>query len=128
MPEHVHLLVFPTVSMYSTSDLLFAVKKPVSFRVKKMLEAENSALLKSLTICERPGKMTFRFWQEGPGYDRNLLYDSTVRKVIDYINLNPVRRGLVEQPQDWPWSSFNAYEEIAPPSKVVLPTVSIIET
>jgi putative transposase len=25
--------------------------------------------------------------------------------MIDYLHLNPVRRGLVEKPEDWKWSS-----------------------
>jgi putative transposase len=28
---------------------------------------------------------------------------------IRYIHLNPVRRGLVEKPEDWPWSSYRHY-------------------
>lgn len=27
----------------------------------------------------------------------------------DLPNRNPVKRGLVEQPDQWPWSSFRAY-------------------
>ncbi|HEX7895583.1 MAG TPA: hypothetical protein VF447_15395, partial [Terriglobales bacterium] len=28
---------------------------------------------------------------------------------IRYIHRNPVRRGLVKNPEDWRWSSFRAY-------------------
>jgi hypothetical protein len=28
---------------------------------------------------------------------------------LRYIHRNPVRRGLVEKPEDWPWSSFRHY-------------------
>ena len=37
---------------------------------------------------------------------------STVKarsEVIRYIHRNPVKRGLVERPEDWPWSSFRHY-------------------
>ena len=128
MPEHVHLLAFPNTSPSSISEFLFAVKRPYSFRVKKLLEANNPTLLKSLTIQERPGKTTIRFWQEGPGYDRNLYYSATLRKVIDYIHLNQVRRGLVERPQDWPWSSFNAYYGEPVHAQVTLPPITMLET
>jgi hypothetical protein len=30
--------------------------------------------------------------------------------VIDFIHANPVRRGLVEQPTDWEWSSARFWE------------------
>jgi hypothetical protein len=25
------------------------------------------------------------------------------------MHLNPVRKGLVERPEDWPWSSYNHF-------------------
>src|SRR5271157_5365744 len=28
---------------------------------------------------------------------------------LRYMHRNPVRRGLVEAPEQWPWSSFRAY-------------------
>jgi hypothetical protein len=30
-------------------------------------------------------------------------------EVIRYIHRNPVARGLVAKPEDWPWSSFRHY-------------------
>jgi len=60
---------------------------------------------------EQPnGKVSYRFWQRGGGYDRNVWEPDTLRKMIEYIHDNPVRRGLVTRATDWPWSSarFNA--------------------
>jgi len=71
---------------------------------------ERDPLLETLTIRDRPGHTSFRFWQEGPGYDRNIRKDDTLRAAIDYIHRNPVRRGLVGGPSDWKWSSWHAYE------------------
>ena len=53
--------------------------------------------------------MTFRYWQEGPGYDRNLESEAAVLAAIDYIHLNPVRRKLGENAIDWKWSSIRFY-------------------
>jgi len=33
---------------------------------------------------------------------------------VEYIHLNPVRAGLVSQPQDWRWSSFHEYAGASP--------------
>jgi hypothetical protein len=30
-------------------------------------------------------------------------------ETIEYIHLNPVKRGLVKRPEDWKWSSFPEY-------------------
>jgi putative transposase len=122
MPEHLHLLVYPTGES-EVSDLLKAIKKPFSFRIKQLLMQHDSHLLNRLTIRERPGKMTFRFWQEGPGYDRNLNSESAVLASIDYIHANPVRRGLVEQARQWKWSSARWYESNGQEIDADLPTI-----
>ncbi|MCA9099475.1 MAG: hypothetical protein KDA36_13860, partial [Planctomycetaceae bacterium] len=59
-------------------------------------------------------RKVFRFWQPGGGYDSNLFKSRTIRETIDYIHANPVRRGLVERPADWKWSSAAAYEGLSP--------------
>ena len=124
MPEHVHLLVFPS-SDASTIDLLLrAIKRPFSFRIKRLLASENSPLVHRLTVRQRPGIETFRFWQEGPGYDRNLDQPATVLAAIDYFHLNPVRRGLVERAVDWPWSSARWYQDLSGDGNIRLPTLS----
>jgi putative transposase len=110
MPEHVHLLFYPGSRASEIDRLLKAIKRPCSFRIKRLLQETNTRLLQRLTIRQRPGVDTFRFWQEGPGYDRNLAAPDIVLAAIDYIHLNPVRRGLVERAIDWQWSSARWYE------------------
>lgn len=110
MPEHVHLLVYPADPRTADiSRLLKAIKRPYSFQLKQQLADGNPALLEELTVPERPGKRAFRFWQEGPGYDRNLSSPSAVFTSMDYIHLNPVRRGLCTRAVDWKWSSARHY-------------------
>ena len=61
-------------------------------------------------ITRKRGKRTERvFWQSGGGFDRNVIKPGTLMKMIDYIHMNPVRRGLVEKPEDWKWSSTAWY-------------------
>jgi putative transposase len=75
------------------------------------LKRHRSRLLERLTIQERPGRMVFRFWQEGPGFDRNLFTVKAVTASLDYIHSNPVKRGLCQKARDWRWSSARYYEE-----------------
>ena len=110
MPEHVHLLVYPTVADPRIDKLLSAIKRPYSYRIKQELIVHDQRLSEQLTIRERPGKQAFRFWQEGPGYDRNLSTERATTAAIDYIHANPVRRGMVEKASDWKWSSARWYE------------------
>jgi putative transposase len=109
MPEHVHLLVLPRDSESDISRLLARIKQPFSKAIKQILIEHRSPLLSSLTVRERPGKKCFRFWQEGPGFDRNLFTAKAVEASIDYIHINPVRRGLCKRAADWKWSSARFY-------------------
>ena len=111
MPEHVHLIVLPVVPTAAIARLLFAIKRPVSTRIKRHLLDTNADLVRRLTIRERPGKRTFRFWQEGGGYDRNITSIKTLHAAINYLHHNPVRRGLCDSPGDWKWSSWRYYFE-----------------
>jgi len=109
MPDHVHLLVAPSSSEPDIGRYLPLVKQPFSKSIKELLLKTNSPLVDRLTVQERPGKTRFRFWQEGPGYDRNLNAPAAIEAVIDYIHKNPVRRGFVTRAVDWKWSSARWY-------------------
>ncbi|HEY1209216.1 MAG TPA: transposase [Terracidiphilus sp.] len=81
MPEHVHLLVNePGRGLLSRT--VQALKLSVSMRRR-----------------ERP------FWQ-AHYYDFNISTHEKFVEKLRYIHRNPVRRGLVEKPEDWKWSSF----------------------
>lgn len=123
MPEQSHLLVYPTTGEPRIDRFLFAVKRPYSYRIKQELVEHNSPLLETLTIRERPGKSTFRYWQEGPGYDRNFSGERATMNAINDIHENPVRRGLVRQARDWKWSSARWYESDGQDVDADLPTL-----
>jgi putative transposase len=48
------------------------------------------------------------FWQTRY-YDFNVLTHRKHVEKLRYLHRNPVDRGLVENPEDWPWSSFRHY-------------------
>ena len=103
MPTHVHLLVLPNKTDYSISDFLRSVKQPVARKEISYLKWNESEKLKPLLSgWEKP---KYIFWLRGGGYDRNITEGETLRKSIDYIHNNPVRKGLVNSALDWKWSS-----------------------
>jgi len=85
MPEHVHLLVFPQSPTGDIDRFLARLKQPCSKQIKDLLTASGSSLLQTLTVQERPAKKCFRFWQEGPGFDRNLFKPAAIQASLDYI-------------------------------------------
>jgi len=84
MPEHVHLLV----------------NEPK----KAILAGAIQALKLSVSVQsrERP------FWQPRY-YDFNVHNELKRVEKLRSMHRNPVRRGLVEKPEDWAWSSFRHY-------------------
>jgi putative transposase len=55
-------------------------------------------------ITHKCGKKTERlYWQSGGGFDRNVIRPDTLMSMIDYVHMNPVRRGL-EKSEEWKWS------------------------
>jgi len=109
MPEHCHVLLWPRDEKYSISQVLFAIKTPVSRLAIDWLKANAPERMEMLRDEQSAGKPVYRFWQRGGGYDRNLTEPATIHATIEYIHNNPVKRGLVQYAEDWPWSSAGFY-------------------
>lgn len=84
MPEHVHLLV----------------TEPKKALLSKAIQALKLSV--SVQSRERP------FWQPRD-YDFNVHSEDKPGEKLAYMHRNPVKRGLVEKPEDWQWSSFKHY-------------------
>jgi putative transposase len=123
MPEHVHLLVNPLLPERNLPMLLSDTKRPYSGEIRQLLEASGVPLLKRLMIRERPGKTVFRYWQEGPGFDRNLQSVKAILASINYIHNNPVQRKLCKRAIDWKWSSARRFLLPEAPSDPDLPHI-----
>jgi len=108
MPEHVHLLICPNSEEYSISKILQRIKQPVGRKVIGYCRRYRPTGLKWLETGQN--NPTYRFWQDGGGYDRNISKDETLIKIVKYIHENPVRRGLVSKTVDYRWSSARAWE------------------
>ena len=44
------------------------------------------------------------FWQDET-FDHWVRDEWSYRRIVRYIEWNPVKAGLVSEPQQWPWSS-----------------------
>ncbi|VFM97334.1 MAG: putative transposase [Candidatus Kentron sp. G] len=111
MPEHVHLIVHPERAEYDIADIKKAIKSPVGSKAIRCMLKESPYWIPRIT--RKRGKKTERlFWQSGGGFDRNIVESKTLIKMIDYIHMNPVRKGFVEKPQEWKWSSAAWYSKV----------------
>src|ERR1700676_1357103 len=87
MPEHVHLLLNEP-ERNTFAQAIKSLKQGVARRLA--LRAEDS------------------FWQ-ARYYDFNVWSERKFVEKLRYIHRNPVKRGLVERPEEWLWSSFRHY-------------------
>jgi putative transposase len=94
MPEHVHLLIGESLSG-TPSTVMQSLKLRVS---KRMRQAASDG-----AGIEAP-----HFWYKR-FHDFNVHYAAARREKVEYMHRNPVKRGLVEDPKDWVWSSYSAY-------------------
>jgi putative transposase len=88
MPDHVHLLIEMESELSDALALISRAKQYSGFHFKR-----------------RFGK---RLWQRY-GYERVLRDDEQTLVVARYILNNPVRKRLVERPQDYPFSRSEQY-------------------
>jgi len=86
MPEHVHLLVNEPPEIL-LGQFLKAFKQTASRRLRGERE---------------------HFWQRRY-FDANIHGEEARSEVIQYIHRNPVKRGLVERPENYRWSSYIHY-------------------
>jgi putative transposase len=110
MPDHAHLVVWPRQQEYDIAAVRKAIKAPVGTKGIAYLEAHAPQWLPRITRI-RGGKVERLFWQSGGGHDRNVKESRTLMSIIDYIHANPVRKGLVERPWDWKWSSAGWFDD-----------------
>jgi len=114
MPDHAHILVFPKRNSYDIAKIRHEIKHPVGMHAIRFLEKSAPDWLPRIT--RHRGKKTERlFWQSGGGYDRNIDEPKTLQREIEYIHMNPIRRGLVTKAEDWKWSSAGWFNGVLNP-------------
>jgi putative transposase len=87
MPEHVHLLV----------------NEPQRGALAQALQSLKQGVARRLALRAKDS-----FWQ-ARYYDFNVWSERKFVEKLRYLHRNPVNRGLVARPEDWPWSSFPHY-------------------
>jgi len=103
MPEHVHVLISEPL-IGNLSAAVCAIKLGVT---RRMLKDPHFWQTRPEVGHPKTG-LGQHFWMKRY-YDFNLWSQRKEFEKLRYMYRNPVARGLVERPQDWPWSSFNTY-------------------
>ena len=89
MPDHWHGLLYPAPAD-ALPRLMGAIK------------------IASNRTFNRSRRTRGEFWHLRY-FDRAIRTVKEYRDALQYIHTNPVKKGLVKKPEDWPWSSIHSY-------------------
>ncbi len=109
MENHLHLIA-------SGNDLAQEIGHFKSFTARKIIDylKENNinAMLKQLQFHKLKYKKdrTYQFWQEG-SHPVLIQYERMMLQKLEYMHYNPVKRGYVDEPIHWRYSSARNYAE-----------------
>lgn len=107
MENHLHLIA-------SSQNLSNVIGRFKSFTAKQIIALLNSrgekAILEQLSDAVPLYKedRSYRFWQEG-NHPVLVSNENIMRQKLEYIHYNPVRRGYVDDPTHWRYSSARDY-------------------
>ena len=101
MPEHVHLVLYPPdLTRFGPTIGELKSKSASKILTKQLIELPSDCWIR------KDGRLRRAFWLPRC-YDHNCQDTETVIEKINYCHKNPVTRGLVDVPAQWPWSSYN---------------------
>ena len=107
MENHVHLIA-------SAENLSKQIANFKSFTARKCIDyyssRQNQHVLSQLSFykLEHKTDRQYQFWQEG-SHPQRIAEEDALQQKIDYIHFNPVRRGYIDKPEDWRYSSARDY-------------------
>jgi len=90
MPNHVHALVRPHAG-FTLSQILHTWKSFTAHEAQKIAEASGLSIPKGEA-----------FWQR-ESYDHLIRDEADFEQILEYIIQNPVKAGLCDKPEDWPY-------------------------
>jgi len=107
MPEHFHLLMTePEVG--DPSVVMKVLKERFTRKLRTKSGTEGAPLIASFAMSRLPDVEPVPVWQKR-FYDFNVWTEQKQTEKLRYMHRNPVKRGLVERPEQWEWSSFRSY-------------------
>ena len=111
MPEHFHLLITEP-ELGDPSVVMKVIKERFSRRMNQSRAVNQSSagapLIASFAMSGCSRQNPAPLWQKR-FYDFNVWTEKKEVEKLRYMHRNPVKRGLVDKPELWEWSSFRSY-------------------
>jgi putative transposase len=107
LENHLHLVV-------QADDLLAELPLFKSYTARQLIdylkECHAERVLKQMAFFRKAHKLDreYQCWEEG-SHPQLIQNAEMLRQKLDYIHFNPVKRGYVDKPEDWRYSSARNY-------------------
>jgi putative transposase len=107
LENHLHLIA-------ASTDLSRDMQRFKSYSAKQIIayleQREAANILELLALFKRVHKTesTYQVWEEG-NHPQLIESEQVMRQKLDYIHQNPVKRGYVDLPEHWRYSSARNY-------------------
>ncbi len=107
LENHLHCIA-------QSPDLTRQVKHLKSYTARQLIDVlqarHATPLLSKLAYYKKAHKTDreYQFWQEG-SHPQAIQNEAMLRQKMDYIHYNPVKRGYVDRPEHWRYSSARNY-------------------
>lgn len=74
--------------------------------IDHLQQSGSARVLELLALLKRPHKTEseYQVWEEG-SHPQLIESEAAMRQKLDYIHLNPIKRGYVDLPEHWRYSS-----------------------
>lgn len=107
MENHLHLIASaPNLSKEIAAFKSFTARSTIDW----LQETQSAYWLTQLRMNKKPHKtdQDYQMWQEG-SHPQAILNWQIFQQKLNYIHNNPVRRGYVDDPAHWRYSSYRNY-------------------
>lgn len=105
MHNHIHLIISSkNTKKHIANFKSYTARRIIDYFIRK----NNLTILHELEYANPVYKTDrkYKFWQAGY-HPKQIMSLKIFQQKIDYIHLNPVRKGYVDSPEEWQWSSAN---------------------
>jgi putative transposase len=107
LENHLHLIA-------ASADLSRDMQRFKAYTAKQIIaylqQSGSERMLELLALLKRPHKIEseYQVWEEG-SHPQLIEIEAVMRQKLDYMHRNPVKRGYVDLPEHWRYSSARNY-------------------
>ena len=100
LPDHIHMIITPKIPN-EYSKIITYIKRDFLYQLSSNLKEEAKTNLTASTYNRQHSGI----WQRR-FYEHTIRDEKDFSKIAEYIRINPIKHGLIENINDWKYSSF----------------------